>query len=1180
MKARKWICALLALVIILGIMGYVPVQAASHDDVKTETQTTQIVDSEIEINEQYAQQEAFMIAAEEQGLFRYIDEDQFRNAKHVARLMEEETLDTYVFQNSDGTKSVYYMEADVKYIATDGSIRNKDISLVSVADGYTMRENDVQLLLPREAADGISVSHSGYNVQLIPQGGEGTAVLGDNSIAYKDYYGEGTLLRYTPTLFGVKEDIILAAYTGINSFQFVLETDGLYLYESENRYYLAESEYEEVAFYLGQIVVYDAMGCPSAGTMTVETVTEGQAYLLTVSADVDFLTAPTTVYPVTIDPTITVKDTMAGGVIIDAPIFSGYPNMNFGGFLYNKIGYCDEAYGIGRVVVKLNGLLDNEMFQAMDPEYIEKVEFYAMDDGSGYTNINLHPLTENSTWTESSITWNNVGAYGPVVDTKQMGHTNWTAFDITALAKQWKSGEQNGQCGFILIGTEEETKRMTLRSCEYGTGDYWPYVKVDYSLNLPLNCYSKDILVNHSFTLVAYGENGEALEDVTWTSSNSNIATVSTTGLVRGLRAGVATITASNSEGYSEPCTVYVRIQDGLYYIKNASSGLCLQATGSSVSIDRQKTNQEDRISQLWEIKYTSNGQYKIYGIQDLSVAMDANLAEYVTLTNVQEAGSWGIIENEFGYAIQYGGSSSDNAKPVVSGMPGSQVYLGAWESNLNCHWELEKAYGLFFREINSKKLVDSNNPIIIDPGENYSLTSLGIELEKHGSVVGGTTWSSSDRTVADVSYGEIDAYTNGGTVEISVAASLNMYACSSKFLLTVNKNAIIIVPGILGSELVLTEDVTLSLNNMVTLEAGTALWSDSLLNGDLNEVASIARLYLLTCDENGNSNYSVEPRNNQYGVRDTYEELYTSLEAKYEKNYLIEFFAYDWRLSNQLSAARLNDFIIENDYDRVVLVCHSMGGLVASGYLALGEDQRAKIETVIMLGSPLLGTSKMPYVWGQDDNTCLQMLEGFSLPDRLVPLLNVIGPLDALLGNLPSIYELFPTKASFDGIYGSHPYLTLAGPVNGNIVSLHMESYDQTREVFENTLNYYNETLADAAEIFHESLFQESEHITAKVNSYYIAGYGLSTTDSLTCMMDGSIQWTNDENEIEGDEVVSVWSATLGDHYMGRTFFAKNILHEDLVNNSSVLWFIIELISGDTTAINSVVTPGMNIND
>ena len=36
MKARKWICALLALVIILGIMGYVPVQAASHDDVKME----------------------------------------------------------------------------------------------------------------------------------------------------------------------------------------------------------------------------------------------------------------------------------------------------------------------------------------------------------------------------------------------------------------------------------------------------------------------------------------------------------------------------------------------------------------------------------------------------------------------------------------------------------------------------------------------------------------------------------------------------------------------------------------------------------------------------------------------------------------------------------------------------------------------------------------------------------------------------------------------------------------------------------------------------------------------------------------------------------------------------------------------------------------------------------------
>ena len=64
MKIRKLVCALLALVIILGIMGYVPVQAASHDDVKTETQTTQLVDSEIEINEQYAQQVGYTVIVE------------------------------------------------------------------------------------------------------------------------------------------------------------------------------------------------------------------------------------------------------------------------------------------------------------------------------------------------------------------------------------------------------------------------------------------------------------------------------------------------------------------------------------------------------------------------------------------------------------------------------------------------------------------------------------------------------------------------------------------------------------------------------------------------------------------------------------------------------------------------------------------------------------------------------------------------------------------------------------------------------------------------------------------------------------------------------------------------------------------------------------------------------------
>ena len=48
------------------------------------------------------------------------------------------------------------------------------------------------------------------------------------------------------------------------------------------------------------------------GTMKVTVVEEGEKYLLTIEADKEFLCDPTTEYPVTIDPTITVSDNVTG----------------------------------------------------------------------------------------------------------------------------------------------------------------------------------------------------------------------------------------------------------------------------------------------------------------------------------------------------------------------------------------------------------------------------------------------------------------------------------------------------------------------------------------------------------------------------------------------------------------------------------------------------------------------------------------------------------------------------------------------------------------------------------------------------------------------------------------------------------------------------------------------------
>ena len=201
-----------------------------------------------------------------------------------------------------------------------------------------MRSNDVGLHIPDSPADGITVSHDSRDVMLLPIGGSGKAAVTDNSIAYSNFFGRGIHLKYTPMLSGVKEDVIITKYTGVNSFDFMLETGGLYLYNADGKYYLAESEIAEAAFYLGEVLVYDAIGRPDMGTMAVETVAPGQRYKLTISANEAFLNDPETLYPVTIDPTLTVSDNTHGaGAIEDAPVFSGKPSNSFGSYVYNTI---------------------------------------------------------------------------------------------------------------------------------------------------------------------------------------------------------------------------------------------------------------------------------------------------------------------------------------------------------------------------------------------------------------------------------------------------------------------------------------------------------------------------------------------------------------------------------------------------------------------------------------------------------------------------------------------------------------------------------------------------------------------------------------------------------------------------------------------------------------------------
>lgn len=196
--------------------------------------------------------------AEESMILKYVDNSLFDAARHTRRLPDLETLNTYVFDNADGTRSVYIMDENVKYEDKNGIIREKDISLKSKTNGFGITQSDIELLIPNNPTHGIDLEYSEFSIKLIPQGLTSalSVVQCEDSIVYDKAYGENTKLRYTPLLSGVKEDIILTEYTADAAYAFVLKTDGLHLYGDGNGYYLADIGKSEPVFCLGKIITY------------------------------------------------------------------------------------------------------------------------------------------------------------------------------------------------------------------------------------------------------------------------------------------------------------------------------------------------------------------------------------------------------------------------------------------------------------------------------------------------------------------------------------------------------------------------------------------------------------------------------------------------------------------------------------------------------------------------------------------------------------------------------------------------------------------------------------------------------------------------------------------------------------------------------------------------------------
>lgn len=127
-------------------------------------------------------------------------------------------------------------------------------------------------------------------------------------------------------------------------------------------------------------------------------------------------------------------------------------------------------------------------------------------------------------------------------------------------------------------------------------------------------------------------------------------------------------------------------------------------------------------------------------------------------------------------------------------------------------------------------------------------------------------------------------------------------------------------------------------------------------------------------------------------------------------RGFRVHEFTYDWRLSLDDAAARLEEFVASLGVPRVIIAAHSMGGCVACRWSALYPDSAAsRVEHAYLFGVPVRGTF-----------SAVEVLLGRFLLPRLVAAASplnrkrVLAGLSRACAAMPGLVDLLPDPVLF----------------------------------------------------------------------------------------------------------------------------------------------------------------------
>jgi RHS repeat-associated protein len=430
------------------------------------------------------------------------------SAVPAGEVVAERTATSQTFHLPDGGLETRVFANPINYRDEEGEWRPIDEDLQEGSDSaFANGQNSFDLVLPEQLDEGavrVATQEGWVSSELLGTATQ-AAEVEDNSASYEAAQ-EGVAFELASLSNGLKEEIVLADPSLPSEFTYLLQASaGLAPERSEDGSIVFRDEQGHSAFVLPAPVMRDSQpGLPAVSSdIDYELTGQGASeWLLTIKADREWIESPERVWPIRLDPTLTVPS----------------PSLDCSYLLYNATttsnacgskgetrlrGHYQPATG-GQVqerersVLKFDtssipsGAIVSEatvgLFAPWEPLNISGIELRRVAQNWD-SNVNWTKATGTTSWSNPGGTFNGEGA--EILASERAELEGWWNFSkgLAPIVQGWVTGAMANQGLVIKLKSEEACQPpactdswVTFRSSAEPDASKRPYLSVVYGL--------------------------------------------------------------------------------------------------------------------------------------------------------------------------------------------------------------------------------------------------------------------------------------------------------------------------------------------------------------------------------------------------------------------------------------------------------------------------------------------------------------------------------------------------------------------------------------------------------------------------------------------------------------------------------------------------------------------------